>query len=92
MALSKDEQRTLDEIERALLDDDPTFESTVDFDHLRRRRSVGGGLAFLLGLTVLVAGEIASQEQLAVGVVGAVVGFVSMVAAVGWILHRQHHI
>ena len=32
MALSKDEQRTLEEMERALLDDDPTT-ATVAYDY-----------------------------------------------------------
>ena len=91
MALSNDEQRTLDEIERALRDDDPTFVSTVNFDHVRRHRVVVGGLAFLFGLVVLVVGEIASQAQLAAGVIVSVAGFVSMVAAIGWMLHRGQH-
>ncbi|HEY5115484.1 MAG TPA: DUF3040 domain-containing protein [Mycobacterium sp.] len=90
MALSNDEQRTLDEIERALRDDDPTFADTVTFDHLRRHHAIVGGLVFLLGLMVLVVGEIASQAQLAVGVIVSVGGFVSMVAAVAWMIRRRH--
>ena len=88
MALSKDEQRTLDEIERALHDEDPRFAATVDFDHLLRRRIIWGGLAFLLGMVAMVIGEVASQAQLAVGVVVGVAGFVAMFTAVAWMLSR----
>jgi hypothetical protein len=35
MALSKDEQRTLDEIEHGLRAEDPRFVDTVNFDHIR---------------------------------------------------------
>ena len=91
MALSNDEQRTLDEIERALRDDDPTFVNAVSLDHLRRHRAVVGGFAFLLGLVLLVVGEVASQAQLAVGVIVGVAGFVSMFFAIAWMLRRRHH-
>lgn len=88
MALSKDEQRTLDEIERALRDEDPRFATTVNFDHLLRRRMILGGLTFLLGIVAMVIGEVASQAQLAVGVVVGVAGFVVMFTAVAWMLRR----
>ena len=90
MALSNDEQRTLDEIERGLRDD-PTFVNTVSFDHRRRHRVIVGGLAFLLGAVMLVLGEVASQAQLAVGVIVGVAGFVSMFVAIAWMLRRRHH-
>jgi len=47
--LSKDEQDRLDEIERALRDDDPLFAANVDFDHLRRHQKLVAGAAFILG-------------------------------------------
>ena len=85
MALSNDEQHTLDEIERALRDEDPVFVQAVDFDRLRLRRVMTGALVFLLGMVVLVMGEVASQAQLAVGVIVGVAGFVTMFAAAGWV-------
>ena len=88
MPLSKDEQRRLDEIEQALRDDDPLFAATVTFDHLRRHRLFVGSLVFLGGLMVLVVGEIAAEAQLAIGVIVSVGGFVAMLAAAGWTLHR----
>jgi Protein of unknown function (DUF3040). len=91
MALSNDEQRTLDEIERALRDEDPVFVNAVSLDHLRRHRVIVGGLAFLLGAVMLVLGEVASQAQLAVGVIVGVAGFVTMFVAIAWMLRRRHH-
>ena len=85
MALSKDEQHTLDEIERALRDEDPVFVHTVDFDRLRLRRVMTGALVFLLGMVVLVGGAIASQAQLAIGVIVGVAGFVTMFGAAAWV-------
>jgi len=85
MALSNDEQHTLDEIERGLRDEDPVFVHTVDFDRLRLRRVMTCALVFLLGMVVLVVGEVASQAQLAVGVVVGVAGFVTMFAAAAWV-------
>ena len=85
MALSNDEQHTLDEIERGLRNDDPVFVQAVDFDRLRLRRVMTGALVFLLGMAVLVAGEITSQAQMAVGVIVGVAGFVTMFAAAAWV-------
>ena len=81
MALSNDEQHTLDEIERGLRDEDPVFVHAVDFDRLRLRRVMTGALVFLLGMVVLVVGEVAAQAQMAVGVIVGVAGFVTMFAA-----------
>jgi hypothetical protein len=88
MPLSKDEQRRLDEIEQALRDDDPLFAATVNFDELRRHRLIVGGLVFLGGLAALVVGEIAAQAQLAIGVIVSLAGFVTMLGAAWWTLHR----
>jgi len=91
MALSNDEQRTLDEIERALRDDDPTFVTAVSFDHLRRHRAIVGGLAFLFGMVALVAGEVVSQTQLAAGVTISLAGFVVMFAAIALTFRGRDH-
>jgi hypothetical protein len=84
MALSKDEQRTLDEIERALRDDDPKFVSAVDFGRFRRRRTIVGGTAFILGMIALVVGEMVAQVHMAVGVVVGVAGFIARFVALAW--------
>ena len=91
MALSKDEQRTLEEIERALLDDDPKFAASVNLDQVRHHRAFSGGLGFLLGLALLLVGAIATQAVVAIGVAVSVAGFLVMIAALarlfGWSLH-----
>jgi len=87
--LSKDEQDRLDEIERALSDDDPRFAASVDFDRLRRHHKLVGGAAFILGIVVLVLGAVATQAVLAVGVIVSVAGFVVMVAAAKYLLDRR---
>jgi hypothetical protein len=91
MPLSKDEQRRLDEIEQYLRDEDPSFVSEADFDHLRRRRLIVGALMFLAGMAALIVGEIATQAMPEIGVVVSLGGFGAMVAAVGWTLRRSRH-
>ncbi|WP_239310880.1 MULTISPECIES: DUF3040 domain-containing protein [unclassified Frankia] len=82
MPLSENEQRLLDQIERALVEDDPKFASTVRSTNprtylLRRvRRSV---LLFLFGLVVLVIGVVLNRTPLIV--VFGVLGFVLMLFA-----------
>lgn len=83
MPLSEHEQRMLDEIERALYEDDPKFATSVDVSRIRRRRPIVAAAAFVVGLVCLVVGVIATQSVLALGVVVSVFGFLVMVAAVG---------
>jgi hypothetical protein len=78
MPLSEHEQRLLDQIERALYQEDPKFASTVRQTDLRthmRRRLRRAGLVLALGFVLLLAGVVLTQP--AVGVAG----FVVMVAA-----------
>jgi len=89
MPLSKNEQRTLDEIERALREEDPKFAANVSFDRLWRHRVVVGGSAFLLGMVVMLAGEVATQTLVAVGVVVSLAGFLTMLAAAGWMFRGR---
>ena len=59
MPLSEHEQRLLDQIERALIAEDPKFASTVRAGRLRRpsrRRRIQGFVLFVLGLVLLVVG------------------------------------
>ena len=82
MALSEDEQRRLDEMERALTRDDPRFAASVSIDHLRRRRRIVGACEFLIGIVVLLAGLVTTAESTPAGVVIGVAGSLIMIAAV----------
>jgi hypothetical protein len=89
MPLSQEEQRTLDEIERALRADDPKFAADGSLERLERERQhhvFTAGAAFLLAMVLLVVGLIASQIQLGVGVTIGVIGFVAMVGSIQWLL------
>lgn len=89
MPLSEHEQRMLDQIERALYEDDPKFANSVDERRIRRRRPFIAGIAFLIGLVCLVSGVILAQDNLGLGVTASVVGFVLMVAGVGLLVFGQ---
>ncbi len=89
MPLSEHEQRMLDEIERALYQDDPKFATSVNVSRIRRRRPILAGTAFLVGLVLLVVGVIATQSVLTIGVIVSVVGFLVMVASVGLFVFGQ---
>jgi hypothetical protein len=74
--LSEHEQRLLEQIERALVDDDPKFASTVRTGDRRlkaRRKLQIGALLVILGLAVLVGGAVARSVPL--GVLGFLVMF-----------------
>jgi hypothetical protein len=74
--LSEHEQRLLEQIERALVDDDPKFASSVRSGDRRlkaRRRLQIGGLLFLVGLGLLIGGPLAQSVPL--GVLGFLVMF-----------------
>ena len=76
MPLSEHEQRLLEQIERALVDDDPKFASTVRSGdrRLKARRKVQLGiLLVVLGLAVLVGGAVANSVLL--GVLGFLIAF-----------------
>ena len=77
MPLSEHEQRLLEQIERALVDDDPKFASTVRSGdrRLKARRKLQLGIALVVvGLAVLVGGAVAQSWLL--GVFGFLVMFV----------------
>jgi hypothetical protein len=78
--LSEHEQRLLEQIERALVDDDPKFASTVRTvdrrSRARRRIQYGGGLV-LVGLAVLILGPVLHS------VILGVLGFLVMFTGVG---------
>lgn len=81
MPLSDHEQRLLDEIEQALYAEDPKFVSSVRSVRARssRRRALIWGVAgTVVGLSLVLVGLVASIIPL------SVVGFVLVVAAVGY--------
>lgn len=78
MPLSEHEQRLLDQIERALYQEDPKFASTVRQTDLRthmKRRLVKAALVLILGFGLLLTGVVISQPLVGIA------GFVVMVAA-----------
>ena len=72
--LSEEELRLLEQMERALVEEDPKFASTLRGTSLRRsarRRAILAGVVFVVGIAVLMTGAI-TQLPL-VGIVGFVV-------------------
>ena len=91
MPLSEHEQKLLEQIERALVDDDPKFASQVrtgDRRQKARRKLQLGALLVVAGLAVLVGGAVVPSVPL--GVVGflvmlggATLGVLNYAAATG---------
>jgi DUF3040 family protein len=76
--LSEEELRALEQMERALVQEDPKLASTLRGTNLRRaaqRRAVLSGVCFVAGLAVLMAGAIARLTV--VGVLGFLIMLVS---------------
>ena len=74
MPLSEEELRLLEQMERALVEEDPKFASTLRGTSLRRsarRRALLAGIVFLLGIGILMTGAIAQVPV--VGIAGFVV-------------------
>ena len=81
--LSEHEQRLLEQIERALVDDDPKFASSVRTGDRRlkaRRKLQIGAVLVVVGFAVLVGGAVA--ESVALGVMGFLVAFAGMVLGI----------
>ena len=78
MPLSEEELRLLEQMERALVAEDPKLASTMrgtSFRRHARRRAYIAGAAFLVGVAVLMTGAVLQQT-----VVG-ILGFVMMLAS-----------
>jgi hypothetical protein len=76
--LSEEELRMLEQMERALVEEDPKLASTLrgsSFRRNARRRAVLAGFVFLIGIALLMTGAVMSMP-----VVG-IVGFVIMLGA-----------
>ncbi|NUR06936.1 MAG: DUF3040 domain-containing protein [Nocardioidaceae bacterium] len=74
MPLSEEEMRLLEQMERALVAEDPKLASTMRGTSLRataRRRALLAGVIFLVGIGVLMTGAVMQRTWL--GIVGFVV-------------------
>src|SRR3954451_25307159 len=72
--LSEEELRALEQMERALVQEDPKLASTLRGTNLRRaarRRAVLAGVGFVLGIAILMVGAVARLTV--VGILGFVV-------------------
>ena len=90
MPLSEEELRMLEQMERALVQEDPKFASTLRGANLRRaarRRAIVGVLAFVVGIALLMTGAIARITV--VGILGFVVMLVSATVALTAIRGQQ---
>lgn len=76
--MSEEELRLLEQMERALVEEDPKLASTLrgtTMQRVARRRAIVAGVAFVLGMAVLTTGVLTSQP-----IVG-IIGFVVMLSA-----------
>jgi hypothetical protein len=83
MPLSENEQRLLEQIERALVEDDPKFANTVRATNPRtylRRRVRRSAVLFVLGLATLIVGVILQEVPLLTVTLG-ILGFLMMLFA-----------
>ena len=70
MPLSEEELRLLEQMERALVEEDPKFASTLRGTSLRssaRRRAIAAAVCFVLGVGVLMAGAVSTLYPVAIG-------------------------
>ena len=90
MPLSEEELRLLEQMERALVEEDPKLASTLRGTSLRRsarRRAIVAGVCFVIGVVVLMTGAVARITP--VGIVGFVIMLVSASVAVTALRARQ---
>ena len=90
MPLSEEELRLLEQMERALVEEDPKFASTLRgtaFRRSARRRAIVAGVCFAVGVAVLMTGAVASIPVL--GIAGFVVMLASATVALAS-LRGQH--
>jgi len=88
--LSEEELRLLEQMERALVEEDPKLASTLRGTSLRRsarRRAILAGLVFAVGITVLMTGAV--TQFWPVGIAGFVIMLVSATVALGSIRGQQ---
>ena len=89
MPLSEEELRLLDQMERALVEEDPKFASTLrgtTLRHSARRRAIIAGFVFAIGITLLFVGVLTEWY---VGIAGFVLMLGSATLALGAMRSRQ---
>ena len=80
MELSEEELRLLEQMERALVEEDPKLASTLrgtSFQRAARRRAILGGVILLVGIALLVGAVLLDLTALLQTIMG-VLGFVVM--------------
>ena len=95
MPLSEEELRLLEQMERALVEEDPKFASTLRGTSLRRsarRRAIVAGVVFVLGIALLMGGVMSGTGPpgFAIGIAGFVVMLGSATVALTAIRGSQH--
>jgi hypothetical protein len=93
--LSEEELRLLEQMERALVEEDPKFASTLRGTSLRRsarRRAIVAGVVFVLGIALLMGGVMSGTGAVgfAIGIAGFVVMLGSATVALTAIRGQQH--
>ncbi len=84
MPLSEEELRLLEQMERALSEEDPKFASTLRGTTIRqaaRRRAILAGVAFVAGIAVMMGGAV--SHLWVVGVAGFLIMLVSATVLLG---------
>lgn len=74
MPLSEEELRLLEQMERALVAEDPKFASTLRGTRIRqhaRRQMIAGILVFVVGVTLMMSGAV--MQIIPLGIIGFVV-------------------
>ncbi|MGY2704022.1 MULTISPECIES: DUF3040 domain-containing protein [unclassified Nocardioides] len=92
MPLSEEELRLLEQMERALVEEDPKLASTLRgtaFRRSARRRAIVAGVGFVVGVVVLMTGAVAQITP--VGIVGFVIMLVSATVALTAMRGQQGH-
>lgn len=90
MPLSEEELRLLEQMERALVEDDPKLASTLRGTSMRRaarRKVVLAGLVFVVGIIVLMTGAVTQAWY--VGVLGFVLMLGAATLGLGAVRSRQ---
>ena len=91
MPLSDEEQRTLEQIESALLREDPEFTAAASLNrYQRRQRRILAAAAVLVvaGSVLLIAGLVTTHEQVWVGALIALCGLSTMAAGPTYFLRQ----